>query len=130
MAETSSRCSGRCGDNARRGTGGLRPGTAPYDYLRVVLHAFREGPQDLAEFFQWSYRGTGSAAGGEINNNLTLCLFCHWGNRRFAAVLSQQSPEVRRGVGSHLWIKPASVPAFSKKFPATAKAAFLAVPPA
>ncbi len=104
-------------------------GTDPYDYLRVVIHAFRGGAQDLAEFFRWSYHGTGSAAGGEMNNDLTLSLFYYWGDRRFAAELSKQPAEVRRGVGSHLWLKPAAIPAFSKKFPATAKAASLTTPP-
>lgn len=105
-------------------------GTDPYDYLRVVIRAFRGGPQDLAKFFRWSYQGTGSAAGGEMNNDLTLSLFYHWGDRHFAEVLSRQSLEVRRGVGSHLWLKPTAISTFAKKFPATAKAALLAVPPA
>jgi hypothetical protein len=96
----------------------------PYSYLRVVLRAFRGSEKDLAEFFRWSYRGTHSASAGPANQEFTASLLDHWGDRRFAAVLAQQPPEVRRGVGSHLW-EPAFAPERADQFPATAAAAML-----
>ncbi len=102
----------------------------PDDYLRVILRAFRGGTQDLAEFFRWSHGPTGSAAGGEMTNDVTLRLLYHWGDQRFAAVLARQSLKVRRGVGRHFWLQqPGQGEAFRRGFPATAEAALLLPPP-
>lgn len=96
----------------------------PYSYLRVVLRAFRGGEKDLAEFFRWSYRDTRSASAGPTNDEFTASLLDYWGDSRFAAVLTEQPPEVRRGVGRHLW-NPAYAPRLADKYPATAEAAML-----
>jgi len=96
----------------------------PYSYLRVVLRAFRGGEKDLVEFFRWSYRDTRSASAGPTNAEFTRSLLEYWGDRRFAAVLTEQPLEVRRGVGGHLW-NPACPPRLADKYPETAKAAML-----
>ena len=98
----------------------------PDDYLSVVLRAFRGNSQDLVRFFRWSYGSTGSAAGGELTNDVTLGLLYHWGDLRFGAALARQSLEVRRGVGKHFWLqRSGDNSAFINCFPSTARAAFL-----
>jgi len=92
---------------------------------RLVVRAFSDNQEALAEFFQRSWGTTGSAAGSEMRNDFTLSLLYYWGDHRFGAVLSQQPAEVRRGVGSHLWIGEENAAAFVQAFPETARTAFL-----
>ena len=92
---------------------------------RMVVRAFSDNQNALAYFFQHSYGDSLSAAGSEMKNDFTLSLLYYWGDHRFATVLSQQSAEVRRGVGSHLWVGAENAAVFSKAFPETAKTAFL-----
>ena len=92
---------------------------------RMVVRAFSDNQEALAEFFQHSFGDTGSAAGSEMRNDFTLSLLYYWGDHRFATVLSQQTAKVRRGVGSHLWVGAENAAVFSKAFPETAKTAFL-----
>lgn len=92
---------------------------------RMVVRAFSDNQEALAEFFQNSYGGTGNAAGGGMIKDFTLSLLYYWGDHRFATVLSQEPAKVRRGVGSHLWVGAENAAVFSKAFPETAKAAFL-----
>ena len=95
---------------------------------RMVIQAFRDNQEALAKFFQTSYGSSGSAAGSEMRNDFTLSLLYYWGDHRFATVLSQQPANVRRGVGSHLWVGAENAVVFSKAFPETAKTAFLIQP--
>jgi len=92
---------------------------------RLVVRTFSDNQEALAEFFRRSWGTTGSAAGGEMRNDFTLSLLYYWGDHRFGTVLSQQPAEIRRGIGSHLWIGEENAAAFSQAFPETAKAAFL-----
>lgn len=91
----------------------------------MVVRAFSDNQKALAEFFQNSYGSTLSAAGGAMKNDFTLSLLYYWGDHRFAAVLSQQPANVRRGVGSHLWVGAENAGVFSKAFPETAQTTFL-----
>ena len=95
---------------------------------RMVVRAFSDNQQALAEFFKASYGSSGSAAGSEMRNDFTLSLLYYWGDHRFATVLSSQPAKVRRGVGSHLWVGTENAAVFSKAFPETAKTAFLSRP--
>lgn len=91
----------------------------------IVIRAFSDNQEALANFFQKSYQSTKSAAGSEMRNDFTLSLFYYWGDHRFANILSQQTADVRRGIGSHLWVGSENAAVFSKVFPETDKAAFI-----
>ena len=95
---------------------------------REVVQAFSDNQEALAGFFQTSYGNTRSAAGAEMRDDFTLGLLYYWGDHRFATVLSQQPADVRRGVGSHLWVGAVNAAVFSEAFPETAKTAFLIQP--
>ena len=92
---------------------------------QLVVRAFSDNQEDLAKFFQKTWGDTRSAAGSEMRSDFTLSLLYYWGDHLFGTVLSQQPAEVRRGIGSRLWVGEENAAAFSQAFPETAKATFL-----
>ncbi len=96
-------------------------GIGPVD-AKMFLRALRGDKDALAYLLKAYYKFTGGAAPDEFHENVLRDLLCHWGDTGFAAVLSEQTLEIRRNMLRHLvptpWLK-FEVVRFKRHFPLT-----------
>ena len=92
---------------------------------RTMVQASQKDKRALSKILQQFSPFTGGASIDEGHGSFLLGLLIRWGDRDFAAVLSQQSPETKKSMLEHLIYEPwkkSQSKLFSQIFPLTFKA--------
>ncbi len=87
-----------------------------YDYRKGLAEAFRTRA-GLSRFFAYTGRSSIMGAGGDAQACTLHALLMHWGDARYAAVLSKQAPDVRARVVGLL--DYAGIQRFEPRYPKT-----------
>lgn len=87
-----------------------------YDYREGLSEAFRSRA-GLSRFFAYTGRSSIMGAGGDAQACTLHALLMHWGDARYAVVLSKHSPDVRGRVISLL--DYAGIHRFEPRYPKT-----------
>ena len=89
------------------------------NYRKLLRGAVAYDRDSLVGLFRYTATGKLMGEGGETNSEILHCLLEHWGDARFAAVLSRQPKRVRTAVIADLdysWTHPGWKPT---EFPRT-----------